>query len=226
MIVCTRHSCDHKREKVWPKTAQKANQCLNTTIKTINNPAAHQGLQHHRSHTHSKYHMTPQKATTITLQFASFANRFGNALRGIYAVFGGCVMRVVNTYAPGACLKILASRMISFVWNAICNYHRKTRKKIVVFTPLFYFWYHTQYIPWAGNLHLDTLLKLTCFCFSHKNTKYLPGLPQTVSVPLCPAFFDKKYIYIPWNKHVFQPKEKRNWNGTTWASTTEPHSYI
>ena len=33
-------------------------------------------------------------------------------------------------------------------------------------------------------------------------------LPQTVSVPLCPSFCDKKLIYIPWNKHVFQPEKK------------------
>ena len=139
--------------------------------------------------------MTSQKATMMTLQFVSFANRFGSALRGKSAVFGGCVTSVTNTYAPGVCLNILTSRMIYYVRTALGIYHRKKCEKLFCFTPLFYSWYHTEPIPWAGNLHLDTLLKLTFLCFSHKNTKYLPGLPQTVSVPLCPAFFDKK-IYL------------------------------
>ena len=56
--------------------------------------------------------------------------------------------------------------------------------------------------------HLGTLHKLTFLCFSHKNTKDLPRLPQTVSVPLCPAFFDKKNIFTYSEINTYSSRRK------------------
>ena len=136
--------------------------------------------------------MISQKATMMTLQFVSFANRFGSALPGKSAVFGGCVTSVTNTYAPGVCLNILTSRMIYYVRTALGIYLRKQCEKFILFYTLVLFLISHRNHAYDWQFTLGHSSQTHISLFSHKNTKYLPGLPQTVSVPLCPAFFDKK----------------------------------